>query len=238
MICINFVYNHKFFIFIVYMIHIDNIKLYEYMMHEKDMSSLWILITFVYNHIFYMYYAYDRCWIKWICDAWETTRRTQKTHEKDANICDVYLRLFITFARDHQPRCLRRAVPVADGEAERVHEVEHRNRGQCSDRENLDQAGEWAAGGVRGVGEHVEDHRPAAHVGDRMGGGVEAAEADVDAVSCSYAPGEAPPVGVEHGERPQPPVVLRHQPIDEGVHDDQEEVAVAVDNSLGGWGGA
>jgi hypothetical protein len=140
----------------------------------------------------------------------------------------------------HQPRRLGQPVPVGDLEADGLGAVQHGGRWRRAGGEDSHLTRERPPGGVRGVGQHVEHDGRAAEVVDpapRDGvvhlGGVHAAQAHVGATYRRHPPREAPPVGVEHGQRPQVRRPRRHRPLHERVDGDQEDAAVAVHHALG-----
>lgn len=63
--------------------------------------------------------------------------------------------------------------------------------------------------------------------------GVEAAEADVGAAERRHAPGVAPAVGVEHGERPEIDGLLWKGPINQGIESDDVDGSMAMNYALG-----
>ena len=76
--------------------------------------------------------------------------------------------------------------------------------------------------GAGRTGENVENGRRAAHVGHVVGPdsvvddtGVEFTETDVCPADRRHSPGEAPAVGVEHGECPEVYRMFRYGPVDQ-----------------------
>ncbi|GJN05330.1 hypothetical protein PR202_ga22950 [Eleusine coracana subsp. coracana] len=145
-------------------------------------------------------------------------------------------------ARDHQPGRLGEPVPVADLEPDGLNALQNRGRRRRASREDahLLPCCRDAGLGRGGVGQHVEHDGRAAEVGHPVasdgrvhGRGGDAAEAHVGAAHHGHPPGEAPPVGMEHGQRPQVRGPRRHGPVRQPVHGHEEHAAVALDHALG-----
>lgn len=105
---------------------------------------------------------------------------------------------------NHQSAGFGEAVAMTDDESEGFCAAQNGGGRWRSGGEDVDGVAE--RGGIGEVGEHIEDHRSAAHVGHFVavdggvdGGGVKLREADVGSSHGGGPPRVAPPVGVEHG---------------------------------------
>ena len=126
-----------------------------------------------------------------------------------------------------------------------LHALQHRGGRRRGRGHHVDGVRERPALALGGVQDHPQHDRRAAHVGhplvgDRAvdGAGVHAAHADARPADGGQRPREAPPVAVEHRQRPQVDGVVREVPADDVRQRIEVRAAVVVDHSLRLPGGA
>ncbi|BAS82122.1 Os03g0130200, partial [Oryza sativa Japonica Group] len=148
-------------------------------------------------------------------------------------------------ARQRRAGGLGEPVRVRHAEADPLDALEEGGRRWRPAGEHVDRGRELLRRRLAALEQDVEHHRRAAQVGDAVARdgavdvrGARVADADVDAAARCHAPGEGPPVAVEHGQRPQVHRLVADDPRHEQAHGAQVRAAVAVHHALGRRRGA